>query len=218
MKFPSKLRGCIAAIAAVAATGLAACGDSTGPGTAQLTILLTDEPGDVIEAWVTIDQVILVPGENEEENGGGLLVLTDEDWSGDLLTLQDPGEFDTLVQDAVIPAGFYEQLRFVISGACIVVETDVVDEFDVFATPGYVAIGEDDAECDEPTGALQTPSFAETGIKVILPGGAGMELDGVESLTADFDVSESFGQLAGDSGMWVMTPVIIATETETAAE
>jgi len=218
MKFPSKLRGCIAAIAAVAATGLAACGDSTGPGTAQLTILLTDEPGDVIEAWVTIDQVILVPGENEEENGGGLLVLTDEDWSGDLLTLQDPGEFDTLVQDAVIPAGFYEQLRFVISGACIVVETDVVDEFDVFATPGYVAIGEDDAECDEPTGALQTPSFAETGIKVILPGGAGMELDGVESLTADFDVSESFGQLAGDSGMWVMTPVIIATETEAAAE
>ena len=218
MKFPSKLRGCTAAIA-VAAIGLVACAESTGPGTAQLTILLTDDPGDVIEAWVTIDQIILVPGENgEEENGGGLLVLTDEDWTGDLLTLQDEGEFDTLVQDAVIPAGFYEQLRFVIPDACIVVETDVVDVFDVFATPGYVAIGEDDAECNEPTGSLQTPSFAETGVKVILPGDTGMELEGVESLTADFEVSQSFGQLAGDSGMWVMTPVIIATETEAATE
>lgn len=215
MKFPGMLRTCAVVLAAA---GLAACGESTGPGTAQLTILLTDDPGDVIEAWVTIDQVILVPGENgEEENGGGLLVLTDEDWVGDLLTLQDPGEFDTLVQDAVVPAGFYEQLRFVISGACIVVETDVVDEFDVFATPGYVATA-DNLECDEPTGALQTPSFDQTGVKVILPGDGGMELDGVESLTADFDVSESFGQLAGESGMWVMHPVIIATETEAAAE
>lgn len=207
MKFPGMLRGCAVALAAV---GLAACGESTGPNTAQLTILLTDEPGDVIEAWVTIDQVVLVPGENgEEENGGGLLVLPESGWTGDLLTLQG-AEFDTLVEDADIPAGFYEQMRFVISGACIVVEG--VDADEVFATMDY-------ADCPyEATGSLQTPSFAETGVKVILPGEAGMELEGPESLTADFDVEQSFGQLAGDSGMWVMHPVIIATETEAAAE
>lgn len=218
MKFPSMLRGCTAAIAAFAAIGMVACAESTGPGTAQLTILITDAPDDIMEAWVTIDQIILVPGENgEEENGNGLVVLPDTDWSGDLLTLQGE-QFDTLVDGAEIPAGFYEQLRFVISGACIVVETDVVDVFGVFATPGYVAIGEDDAECDEPTGTLQGPSFGETGIKVILPGDTGMELEGPESLTADFDVEQSFGMLAGDSGMWVMHPVIIATETEAATE
>lgn len=207
MKFPGMLRTCAVVLAAA---GLAACGESTGPGTAQLTILLTDDPGDVLSAWVTIDRVVLVPGENgEEENGGGLLVLPESSWTGDLLTLQG-AEFDTLVEDASIPAGFYAQLRFVISGACI--EVEGVDANEVFSTPGY-------GECPfEATGVLQTPSFAQTGIKVILPGDAGIELDGVESLTADFDVEQSFGQLAGESGGWVMTPVIIATETEAAAE
>jgi len=205
MKFPGMLRGCAVVLAAA---GLAACGESTGPGTAQLTILLTDDPGDILSAWVTIDRIELVPGENgDEDNGNGILLLTDEDWTGDLLTLQD--EFDTLVEDATIPAGFYNQLRFVISGACI--EVEGVEANEVFATPDY-------AECPfEATGDLQTPSVDQTGIKVVLPGG-GMELEGIESLTADFEVSQSFGQLAGDSGMWVMTPVIIATETEAAAE
>ena len=44
-------------------TALLACSDSSGPeGTGRVSILLTDAPGDVLEAVVTIDQIYLVGG------------------------------------------------------------------------------------------------------------------------------------------------------------
>jgi ABC-type glycerol-3-phosphate transport system substrate-binding protein len=58
------------AMAAVVA--LAGCsGDSSGPGdgTAQVTLLLTDAPGDIKTAMVTIDEIYLQGGD------GGRVVL-----------------------------------------------------------------------------------------------------------------------------------------------
>jgi len=56
------------------------------------------------------------------------------------------------------------------------------------------------------------PSFAQTGLKVTLPNG-GVTV-GTESkiLLVDFDVSRSFGKEAGNSGRWVMTPSLKASD------
>jgi hypothetical protein len=181
---------------------LAACSDATEPsGTTQLTILLTDAPGDVVEAVVTIERIELVG------NGGesGKLVLRDDPWTGDLLDLSN--QVVVLVEDAIVPEGVYSQLRFIIPEACISVEAVAPEDEYIYSSDS--AMG---AECSgTPAGALQLPSFANTGIKTNLGGSIAVSGD-QKVLLVDFDVSESFGHQAGASGMWVMTPVIHTTD------
>ncbi len=179
----------------VALAALAGCGDGAGPGgTTALSLKLTDAPGDVQHAFVTITEINLT-GE------GGKLVLRDEPYTGDLLTLA--GTTADLVTDVEVPSGTYSQLRFVISGACIAVENEAGGS-DIYTTNGY-----DSAPCGGPaTGELQAPSYAQSGLKVVLDEGA-LTLDGPEKiLLVDFDVAQSFGHVAGQSGTWVMHPVV----------
>src|SRR5690606_3404919 len=62
-------------------------------------------------------------------------------------------------------------------------------------------------------GTLQMPSLAESGLKVKFPGDAQLALEGEQRIVlVDFDVSQSFGHAAGNSGDWVMHPVIHATD------
>jgi hypothetical protein len=61
-------------------------------------------------------------------------------------------------------------------------------------------------------GTLRAPSFAESGLKIDLPGGAAVVGTAAKILLVDFDVSQSFGQEAGASGAWVLHPVAKATE------
>lgn len=175
---------------------LAACDDSTGaegPGT--LSLLLTDAPGDFVSAIVTVDRVELVGDED------GVVVLRDEPFTEDLITLQN--EAAEIVGPVTVPDGLYSQLRFIISGGCLVVEGETDDM--VYASSGY-------AECGAADGDLQMPSLAQTGIKVTLPGGA-IQLSGEDQvLLLDWDVSQSYGHQAGNSGMWVMHPVIHAVD------
>jgi len=183
-------------LAAVAALG--AC-DSNGPdGPGSMSILLTDAPGDVEQAVVTIERIEIVGG------SGGPRVLRDIPWTGELTELTN--EFVTLVDGAVIPQGNYSQLRIVISEACIGVEADGGPD-EVYASNESIAV-----ECDGTlTGDLQMPSLDQTGIKVIFQGA--IEVGGDQAiLLIDFDVAESFGKLAGDSGQWVMDPTIHGVE------
>jgi hypothetical protein len=180
---------------AVALAALAGCGDGAAPGgTTAFSLKLTDAPGDVQHAFVTITEINLT-GE------GGKLVLRDEPYTGDLLTLA--GTTADLVTDVDVPSGTYSQLRFVISGACIAVENETGGS-DIYATDGY-----DSAPCGGPaTGQLQAPSYAQSGLKVVLDEGA-LTLEGPEKiLLVDFDVAQSFGHVAGQSGTWVMHPVV----------
>lgn len=192
------------ALAMLPATVLAlgACDDSsTDGGEGSFTVLLTDAPGDFMQAIVTIDRIELIGNSADAE--GSAVVLRDEPWSGDLLELQN--EVATLIEEAPVSAGTYEQLRLIISGGCIQVETEAGS--DVFATSGYDA-------CGAASGSLTMPSFVQTGLKITLPGG-GIDVSGSQKiLLLDFDVAESFGQQAGASGSWVMTPVIHATELQ----
>ncbi|MFO7587840.1 MAG: DUF4382 domain-containing protein [Gemmatimonadota bacterium] len=173
---------------------LGAC-DSTSPdGNASVSVLLTDLPGDVSQAVVMIEDIQLVGG------GGPALSLMSEPWVGDLTELENA--FAALVEDEVVPKGTYGQLRLIIPEACIGVETEGgPDEV-------YVSDGATTVECDgTPAGTLQMPSLAETGIKVVFQGALDV-LSDQKILLIDFNVAESFGRLAGMSGMWVMDPVI----------
>lgn len=188
---------------------LGAC-DSTGAEFGSLTLLLTDEPGDVSSAWVTIERIYLQPGEGED--AGRRQDLLTEAVTVDLITLADA--IVGLVENAVVPTGFYEQLRVVVGEACIVAEGEADAEgqptFEVYATQGFTRCGPAD-------GTLETPSLDQTGIKVLLPGD-GLQVTGDQQiLLLDFDVSESFGMLAGFSGSWVMNPVIRGSAIELTA-
>jgi uncharacterized protein DUF4382 len=195
----SLIRGLVAL--ALLSVGMSAgCGGPTGPrGPAYLTIRLHDAPGDVQAAVVTIEQVYL-------QGSGGRTVLRDTPVTVDLTTLTNTSTL--LVDNVTIPAGTFEQLRFVISGAYLQVEGATGGSQIFASSPDYAGLPTG-ATVD---GALQMPSFGTSGLKVNLPGGGLTVSSGsAMSLMVDFDVSQSFGHVAGSSGMWVMHPVINAT-------
>ena len=166
---------------------LSACSDD-GSDSTRLSIRLTDAQGDITTAVVTISEVYL-------QGDDGRVTLFDGSEKVNLTDLAN--EASTLVQDAVVPVGTYGQLRFVITGGCIAVEDEGVFASD----PSY-------ADCGAPTGELQMPSFGSSGLKVTLPGDR-LELTSEQKiLLVDFDVGQSFGHEAGNSGRWVMNPVI----------
>ena len=143
----------------------AACDSPSEVGEGRVTVLLTDAPGDVLEAWVTIEGIELIGGGEEEEAEGegenGPTQIMSEPVTTDLLTLVN--DVETLAGEALVAAGEYRQMRFVIPAACIVVESSG-PEPDVYSSdPSFL-------ECGEPTGSLQIPSYGTSGLKVLLHG------------------------------------------------
>ena len=190
---------------ALAALALAACdggSGGTGSGGARLTIRLTDAPGDLKEAWVKIEEIYL-QGSSGADSVNSRVVLTDGPSAGyvDLLTLSG-GNFATVVNGEPVPAGTYSQLRLVVCEAYVVTRSgDVYATRDADLPAGVTADGE-----------LRAPSACQSGFKVKLPGGALTLEEGSTILSVDFDVSQSFGHQAGNSGRWIMHPVLQATE------
>lgn len=182
--------------AGLAALLLAACGDdnSTGSGgEPTITLELTDAPGDLAHAWVEIAEVSLVGTDGE-------VVLFDSTTGlVDLLTLTTTTR--ELVRDVPVPPGLYNQLRVVIPGG--VIESEGGDVY-VMGDAGH-------PEGTASTGGMQCPSCAQSGLKINLPDALALETEAVV-LVLDFDVSQSFGKARGQSGRWVMTPKITATD------
>lgn len=192
-------------LAGALALPLAACGESSGPnGDGRISLLLTDAPGDVMSAVVTIEEIYL-------QGDDGRVVLRDEPVTTDLLTLAN--DVFLLVDDAPVPEGRYGQLRFVISGGYIEVEDEAGGSQFFASSPDYAGLPEGVV----PDGELRMPSYDASGFKVSLPGDL-LDLDGTQRiLLVDFDVQQSFGQAAGQSGAWVLRPVIKATDVTFAA-
>ena len=186
---------------------LGGCEDSAGVGdSGSLSIFLTDDPG-FLEAWVNIERIELVGG--GEGEGAGIQVLGENFGDIDLLTLANQAML--LVDETTVEATTYSQLRFIIPKACIVLGEVVGDEdvpSAVYASPDYDLCNK--AEINN--GDLQLPSFDQTGIKVQLPNEELVVSAEQQALLVDFDVSESFGHEAGNSGKWVMHPVIRAED------
>ncbi len=139
------------------------------------------------------------------------VTLTDTPVTTNLIDLANSTA--TLVDGKDIANGDYSELRFVITGGYVEAENDDGSTSIYASSPDYEGL---------PAGAtvageLQMPSLAESGLKVDIPQDD-LTLDGgSETLLLDFDVSQSFGMQAGNSGMWVMHPVITGTSFTEAA-
>lgn len=177
-----------------------------------MSILLTDAPGDVTEAWVNIGGIYVqggARGGNQNGNGdgsGGGRTWLREDPTGwiDLMTLSD--DFHMIVEGAVLPAGIYRQFRFIVNEAVIVTEggkTFATVDADLDALNA-----ERDGDPLSADGLLHCPSCDRSGLKVMCRDGIAALADDETIVIADFDVSQSFGRERGLSGRWVMHPRI----------
>ena len=197
------LRRPLRSLALVSLAVFGACDSATSAADGTLSIRLTDAPGNFKKAVVTIDRVTLQPGNDSTAQA---VILRDTPITTDLLTLAN--DVATVVDGAVVPAGTYGQLRFIISGAYIEVE-GAGGTSQIYATsPSYAGLPSGATV----TGNLQTPSFSTSGLKVSLPSGGVTIGADAQVLLVDFDVSKSFGKQAGNSGQWVMRPSIKATD------
>ena len=166
-------------------------------GATTMSLYLTDAPGDVHKAWIEITSVTLI-------GGGPPQTLLDES-TGLIEITELVDQAQQLVDDQEIEPGNYAQIRFELPSA--VLETD---DGKVYAYGGA-----EHPDGLEVTGNLLCPGCAQSGLKVILAGGAVDVEEGEEAgLLLDFDVSQSFGKQAGQSGMWVMSPVIHGTKAD----
>jgi hypothetical protein len=177
---------------------LAACDDEpTFPGdtSTTLTVLLTDAPGAVEAVWVEILEIYLQGG-----GEGGRVTLLDEP-TGLIELTELVGSSRTLVADVELDPAAYGQLRMVLGDA--VLETDAGDVY---------VLGDAEHPDGLPvTGELQCPSCQQSGLKVIIPNDEMDVEEGPSALVLDFDVAQSFGHKAGNSGKWVMKPTIMGT-------
>jgi hypothetical protein len=200
--------------AVIALVSVAACDDDEdsplAPQRGALTLLLTDAPGDIRKAVVTIEKIYLQPDSNYDATADRV-ILMDDPITVDLLTLADTTQ--AIVDSLSIPAANYAQLRFVISGAYIAVEgADTASRLIYATSTTYAGL----PSGTTPDGQLITPSWGSSGLKVQLPGNALTIVDdSTTTLLIDFDVSQSFGKAAGQSGNWIMSPIIQATRPPT---
>jgi hypothetical protein len=161
----------------------------------HVTVRLTDAAGDVKAAVVTISVINLQGGPN------GQVILLSSPVTTDLVTLAHTTA--TLVDNAMVPAGTYSEMRFVITGGYVEVDNGAGGSDFYASSPTYSGLPPGTTVA----GDLQMPSLAQSGLKVDF-GSVTLDITADQDFLVDFDVSHSFGHLAGNSGKWVMHPVI----------
>src|SRR5688572_19701182 len=144
---------------ALAASVFVGCDDVTsGEGNGRLRVILTDAPGDLQEAFVKIEQIVLLrrAADNNDANTSGRVTITPNTTNFiNLLTLTG-GEILELADVGGIPEGTYAQVRVVINEAWV-----RLDDGRVFATSNAVLPAGVTAD-----GELKCPSCASSGFKV----------------------------------------------------
>ena len=170
-------------LAAVVAFGFTSCSDDEGEngveeGNAQVTVRMTDAPGDYDQVWVDVDDVMIkTEAEVGEEEGAWESLANVETGRYDLLQLT--GGVSQLLADVEIPAGYLDQIRLV--------------------------LGQDNAVViDGEEIPMATPSAQQSGLKLQVQ----QELEAGESYEylLDFDVDESIVE-TGNAG-YLLKPVI----------
>ncbi len=198
-RFRPALLSVFAGIALLGWVGCDSAGTNSGTEdaeTASFDVRLTDAPGDVVQAIVTIERVAVVSTDDTSDGDareGGISLLSDSAFSADLVKLQ-AGVDTALARTDSLPAGTYGQIRLV-----------TADTADVL----YETASGDSARAE-----LQQPSASESGIKVnfdpVTLEGAGDQAE----VTLDFSVEDSFVK-AGQSGKFIFKPVVQATAVTT---
>ncbi len=184
-------------------------------GSGTVSFALTDAPpsaaDSIVAAVFTISDIYLQKTDADSVSASNRVFLRQNvSTTVNLVALQD--SLETIEQNATVPAGTYSQLRIVITGGYIQVK-NADGTISTFATPGFALPSGVTA-----TGTLQMPSFATSGLKVVfLPGGLTVTNGSTMDLVGDFDLHGSFGHAAGNSGMWVMSPVVRVVTTNSLA-
>jgi hypothetical protein len=185
---------------------LTGCDDdvTNGGGEGRLRVNLTDAPGDLAEAWVKIDEIVLIrsDADSTNPNSSGRIEITPDVTSFINLLSLTGGKIRELVDTAGIPEGTYSQMRLVIDEAYVKLK-----DGRVFATSGATLPAGVTA-----AGTLKCPSCSQSGYKVKFSQG-GLVINNTSVVTIDFDAGQSFGHEAGNSGQWIMHPVLHATAT-----
>ena len=138
-RISSKLRTALALLAIASLGALGACDGLAGVKTGDLTLKLTDAPGDIVKAVVTIDRIYLQGG-SDSTSADGRVTLRTEDITVDLLTLVD--SLHPLITEFPVPAREYGQLRFVITGGYIEVEQPGGGTAIYASSPNYAGLPE----------------------------------------------------------------------------
>jgi hypothetical protein len=192
MARPLATRSTVAYFAlALAPLALGACDDSPtdeDSGGTTLSVYLKDAPGDVDKVWLQIDDVVLAGDEAPRS------LLTEPTGLIEVSALIDSAT--ALARNHEIDAGTYREVRLVLGGAVLQTAQNVYAFGDVELPEGLVS-----------TGTLQCPSCSQSGIKVKLAEALTLE-EGENGFLLDVDLTQSFGHQAGQSGKWVMHPVV----------
>jgi len=185
------------------AFAITACGESSptdtgaGSGQGQLAVYLKDAPGDADSVWVQVNDVMVT--------GGGPQVSLLQEPTGliNLIQLRDTAA--ALAEGQPVDTSrTFTQVRLVLGGAVLLTETGDVYSYGGVEPPNGL----------ESTGDLVCPSCSQSGLKINIPGGVSVEEGQNAALLLDFDVSQSFGHVAGQSGKWIMHPVIQGTVSD----
>lgn len=181
----------LAAVSACDSTPVDSDNGDDAPSGSLMSVYLTDAPGDVEAVWVEVEEIYLQGGPDGRtdllDQPTGLIELTSL-----------VGTTELLVEDEEVEPGSYGQLRFVIGGALLETRNGQV----------YSKDGTEHPEGLPTTGNLICPSCSQSGIKVVLRGEDLAMEEGDNDVLLDFDVTQTFGRQAGQSGNWVMQPVI----------
>jgi hypothetical protein len=181
--------------------------DTSGGTTGFLSLGLTDNPGDYLNVFVTIDKVQVKQDLDDGESGWIMAYDFDPDLTVDLLELRN-GQIKDLGL-AELPIGQYGQLRLFLGE----LETDengvIVSEHPY---PNYVVV-EGDTEEQIDIEPLKVPSGYQTGIKILhgFTITAGVAADATK-IILDFDAKNSVVEANGNSG-WHLKPTIKGLET-----
>ncbi|MFO7800146.1 MAG: DUF4382 domain-containing protein [Rhodohalobacter sp.] len=163
---------------------LASCdlSDDLTNDTGTLQVLLTDAPANYDEVWVDVQEVRVHKQSEAEEDDNGWRTVNDQPVRVNLLELTN-GNYEIL-GEAELEAGNYSQIRLILGE-----QNELV--IDGESTP------------------LTTPSAQQSGLKL----NVNAEIEGGENYTLllDFDASRSIVK-AGNSGMYILKPVIKAVE------
>jgi len=186
MKYASSLFLVVLASAGLLLTGC----DSNESSGGTMAVKLTDAPGDILKAEVTIERVSAVRSSNTSSGGateGGTSVLSDSAVTVDLTRLQ--GGVTELLGEVQLDPGTYSQIRLKTARQAVV---------------SYENENGDSTEAD-----LRLPSANETGIKINFePVNLESEGDRAE-VTLDFSVEDSFVE-GGTMGTYIFKPVVDA--------
>jgi len=178
------------AVGACSLTGGPASDGTTGE-VGTMSLSLTDAPLDdsnVSGVFITITDV-------QYEQDGEWVSMDGFEPNNPYNLLDLTGGTSALLGELVLPAGQYEQIRFMLDAPA---ESEPNP-----SNPGaYISYKDDTA--DQP---LFVPSAAQTGYKAVSEEAFTVPVNGDVSVTADFDARKSV-VVAGASGMYLLKPTI----------